>query len=151
MCLVKKFKRDLGEIKGKKYEQKVVRKLEKNGIEVISKGKKIYDKNGKPITDIDIETKHANIETKTGKVNTHIGRQLRKYKDYDSEKEAIGMAPNLSEKERKKLNEEGYNVFSRERNLITYLKDKEKNPNMKEVRPDSKIKVKFKKNKKRKK
>ena len=43
------------------------------------------------------------------------------------------MAPNLSEKERKKLNEEGYNVFSRERNLITYLKDKEKNPNMKEV------------------
>ena len=118
--------------------------IEKNGIEVISKGKKIYDKNGKPITDID-------IETKTGKVNTHIGRQLRKYKDYDSEKEAIGMAPNLSEKERKKLNEEGYNVFSRERNLITYLKDKEKKPNMKEVRPDSKIKAKFKKNKKRKK
>lgn len=61
------------------------------------------------------------------------------------------MAPNLSEKERKKLNEEGYNVFSRERNLITYLKDKEKKPNMKEVRPDSKIKAKFKKNKKRKK
>lgn len=142
-------KRDYGEIKGRKYETKVAKKLTKNGIQVTGRGIKLYDKFGKPITDIDIQTKHANIETKTGSVKTHIGRQLKKYRAYDSTKEAIGMAPNLSENERENLNRQGYNVFSHEKNLVLYLKYKEKNPEKTEIRPDPKNRS-FQKNLKRK-
>lgn len=53
-----------GNIEGKKYERKVARKLRLNGIKIIAMDKDIYDGNRR-ITDIDIETKYANIEVKT--------------------------------------------------------------------------------------
>lgn len=102
-----------GNIEGKKYERKVARKLRLNGIKIIAMDKDIYDGNRR-ITDIDIETKYANIEVKTCEKKSGIGKQLRKYQRY-SVKEPIGMAPNLNNTERKQLNKEGFNVFSREK------------------------------------
>lgn len=61
-------------------------------------------------------------------------------------KEPIGMAPNLNNTERKQLNKEGFNVFSREKNLVKYLKEKNKNPNMKKIIFDPKKQKKGSKN-----
>lgn len=133
-----------GNIEGKKYERKVARKLRLNGIKIIAMDKDIYDGNRR-ITDIDIETKYANIEVKTCEKKSGIGKQLRKYQRY-SVKEPIGMAPNLNNTERKQLNKEGFNVFSREKNLIKYLKEKNKNPNMKKIIFDPKKQKKGSKN-----
>lgn len=63
--------------------------------------------------------------------------QLHKYQKYSS-KEPIGMAPNLNNRERTKLNEDGFNVFSKEKTLIKYLKEKKKNPKMKIIVSDPK-------------
>lgn len=93
--------------------------------------KDIYDENRR-ITDIDIETKYDNIEVKTCEKKSGIGKQLRKYQQY-SAKEPIGMAPNLNNTERNQLNKEGFNVFSKEKNLVKYLKEKNKNPNIKKI------------------
>lgn len=60
-------------------------------------------------------------------------------------KEPIAMAPNLNNTERKQLNKEGFNVFSREKNLVKYLK-KNKNPNMKKIIFDPKKQKKGSKN-----
>ena len=56
------------------------------------------------------------------------------------------MAPNLNNTERKQLNKEGFNVFSREKNLVKYLKEKNKNPNMKKIIFDPKKQKKGSKN-----
>ncbi len=61
-------------------------------------------------------------------------------------KEPIGMAPNLNNTERKQLNKEGFNVFWREKNLVKYLKEKNKNPNMKKIIFDPKKQKKGSKN-----
>lgn len=61
-------------------------------------------------------------------------------------KEPIGMAPNLNNTERKQLNKEGFNVFSKEKNLVKYLKEKNKNPNMKKIIFDPKKQKKGSKN-----
>lgn len=129
---------------GKKYEKKVAKKLRMNGIKVLATNKDIYVGNRR-ITDIDIETQNANIEVKTGERKTGLGKQLRLYKKY-SEKEPIGMAPNLNNKERTQLNEEGFNVFSKDKNLIKYLKEKNKNPRIKKIVSDPKKQKKGRKN-----
>ncbi len=48
------------------------------------------------------------------------------------------MAPNLNNRERTHLNEEGFNVFSNEKNLIKYLKEKKKNSKIKRIVLDPK-------------
>ena len=48
------------------------------------------------------------------------------------------MAPNLNNRERFKLYEEGFNVFSKIRNLVKYLKEKKKNPTIKRIVYDPK-------------
>lgn len=125
-----------GNSKGKKYEKKVARILSLSGIKVLATNKEIYEGNRR-ITDIDIETQHANIEVKTCERKSGLGKQLRKYQKY-STKEPIGMAPNLNNREREQLNEEGFNVFSKEKNLVKYLKEKKKNPKMRRIVPDPK-------------
>lgn len=125
-----------GNATGKKYEKKVARRLRLSGIKVLSTNKEIYEGNRR-ITDIDIETQHANIEVKTCERKSGLGKQLRKYQKY-STKEPIGMAPNLNNRERAQLNEEGFNVFSKEKNLVKYLKEKRKNPKMRRIVPDPK-------------
>lgn len=102
-----------GNAEGKKYEKKVARKLRLNGIKVVSTNKEIYD-GKRRVTDIDIETQHANIEVKTCERKSGLGKQLRKYQKHSS-KEPISMAPNLNNRERTQLNEEGFNVFSKEK------------------------------------
>ncbi len=98
-----------GNAVGRKYENKVARKLRMNGIKVLATNKDIYDGNRR-VTDIDIETQHANIEVKTCERKSGLGKQLRLYQKY-STKEPIGMTPNLNNRERTHLNEEGFNVF----------------------------------------
>lgn len=56
------------------------------------------------------------------------------------------MAPNLNNTERKQLNKEGFNVFSREKKLVKYLKEKNKNHNMKKIIFDPKKQKKGSKN-----
>lgn len=132
----KRRKSNKGNSKGKKYEKKVTRMLRLSGIKVLSTNKEIYEGNRR-VTDIDIETEHANIEVKTCERKSGLGKQLRKYQKYSS-KEPIGMAPNLNNRERSQLNEEGFNVFSKERNLIKYLREKKKKPKMKKIISDPK-------------
>lgn len=129
-------KKDKGDLKGKRYEKKVVRILKRNKIKVLSTNKEIYE-GKRRITDIDIETKHANIETKIGEKPVGLELQLKKYCKY-SKKEAIGMAPNLNNRERSRLNSKGFNVFSKEKNLVKYLKEKEMDPSMTKVVSDPK-------------
>lgn len=135
------IRRNKGEIYGKKYEDKIARRIRKNGIRVEERNRVIYSKNGKRITDIDIVTKYANIETKIGVHNTKLGQQLKKYKEYDKKREAIGMAPNLNDRERRNLNKDGFNVFSHDKKLISYLKYKSKNYGKIEIRPDPKNRI----------
>lgn len=134
MCFINK-KVNKGNLSGKKYEKKVARKLRFGGIKILAINKEIYDGN-KRITDIDIETQYANIEVKTCERKSGLGMQLQKYQKYSS-KEPIGMAPNLNNRKRTKLNEDGFNVFSKEKTLIKYLKEK-KNPKMKIIVSDPK-------------
>lgn len=153
LLLLKKesLKSNAGTIKGRKYEAKIVNYLKKKKIKVIEKNKIIYDSDGKRVTDIDIVTEHANIEVKTGKQKTNLGKQLRKYDQYDKYREPIGMAPNISNVERKRLNEEGFNVFAHKKKMVNYLREKNKNPTYKIIIEDYKKCKKRKKNKKRKK
>ena len=132
----KRRKPNKGNTEGKKYEKKVARKLRLSGIKVLSTNKEIYEGNRR-VTDIDIETEHANIEVKTCERKSGLGKQLRKYQKY-STKEPIGMAPKLNNRERAQLNEEGFNVFSKERSLVKYLREKKKNLEMKRIVSDPK-------------
>lgn len=61
------------------------------------------------------------------------------------------MVPNISNVERKRLNEEGFNVFAHKKKMVNYLREKNKNPTYKIIIEDYKKCKKRKKNKKRKK
>lgn len=79
-------------------------------------------KNGNP-KEVDIVTKKEIIEVKSGK-KPKIGNQLRKNREI-SRKEPIGYAPYLTKTEKSKLENEGFNVFWNDDNLIDYLEKKE--------------------------
>lgn len=107
---------------GKKFEEKVAKKLGKK-VEITNRNK-VYYKNGKRYVETDIETKTCAIEIKSGRTGKRLQKQLIKY-DEVTRKEPIAYAPNIPQKEKDNIKKLGYGMYSELRPMSKYIKRKE--------------------------
>ena len=87
---------------------------------------KIFRHNGAPETDIDVSTKRANVEVKS-RSTSGMRKQLATLKKI-SWKEPLGYAPQITENERRNINDDGIKVFRCDDCLIDYLGWKKRHP-----------------------
>lgn len=124
---LKKFfagkRRNSGELRGKRYEKGVARRLKRRGVNVVAQGKR-YDYRGKEKdVEIDIETPRTAIEVKSGK-NTGIEKRLKKYKEVLPYKEPIAYTPNIRKQYYTSLKHKNLSVFKKFSSLTDYLYNK---------------------------
>jgi hypothetical protein len=79
-----------------------------------------------PETDIDVSTKRANVEVKS-RSTSGMRKQLAALKKI-SWKEPLGYAPQITENEKRNINDDGIKVFRCDDCLIDYLGWKKKHP-----------------------